>query len=479
MMKTKILTLFTACICLFMGSCMDDERFTTSSSAFLSFSSDSISLDTIFSNVPSSTRDFWIHNNNSEGIRINSVRLAKGRASVFRVNIDGIDLTRIGSSNDVEIPGKDSIRVFVEATPGTQNELAPNEISDDLLLTLESGQEQKVNLKIWAWDALTLRNYHVKAQETFTSDKPIVIYDGLTVDSNAVLSLLPGTTLYFNANAGLHVYGTLRSVGTQEANVVMRGSRLDRLFDYLPYDRTPGQWNGVRIYPSSTDNMLQYTDIHSTYNGIVIDSCDATPFKLGINASTVHNCQGYGIKSTNAKVVIFNSQITNTLKDCIFADGGNIMINGCTIAQFYPFDSNRGGALSFTNNLSLTQFQVLNSIITGYADNTLWGVKDTTQGKEWNILFDHCILRTPKPQTEDSIYYTNIIYEDIKDTTHYAEKLFKNIDTKNLKYDFQPDSSSVAIGAADPGTVLPTDRLGILRDDKPDIGAYEFVKPKE
>ena len=103
-------------------------------------------------------------------------------------------------------------------------------------------------------------------------------------------------------------------------------------------------------------------------------------------------------------------------------------------------------------------------------------VKEGETEKEFNYLFDHCVIRTPKVETDDSIYFTNVIYEDVKDTTRGSWKHFVKIDTKNLIYDFRLDSISTAIGVADPKTALPTDRNALPRDEEPDAGAYEYVK---
>ena len=36
-----------------------------------------------------------------------------------------------------------------------------------------------------------------------------------------------------------------------EKGIVLRGDRLDNMFDYLPYDYVSGQWQGVRIQEGS------------------------------------------------------------------------------------------------------------------------------------------------------------------------------------------------------------------------------------
>lgn len=464
---------------LSLVACSDDESFTNSPSALLTFSVDTVRMDTVFSQVPSAAKSFWVHNYSGDGLRCTSVRLERGKTSGFRVNVDGVDLSGGTEATDIEVRRKDSLRVFIELTSPAQNREEPTLLEDNLVFRLESGVEQKVNLNAYSWDATLLRNHHVTGEETFRGPKPIVVYGGLTVDSAATLHLAAGTTLYFHNDAALHVYGRLLAEGTAEENVVLRGDRIDNMFSYLPYDMTPGQWRGVRLYASSTENELTYTDIHSAFDGIVIDSCDASRAKLRMMASTIHNCQGYGLISHGASVGLYNSQFTNTLHDCVFIDGGAAVINNCTLAQFYPFDSERGAALRFGNeHTTLAAMVVCNSLITGYADDVLMG-EGTDSVNGFSYQFDHCIIRTPKPETADSTWLTNIVYEDIKDTLTQGYKHFRKIDTDNLRYDFRIDSVSIAIGAADPTTALSTDRLGVRRDDKPDIGAYEFITSEE
>ena len=53
----------------------------------------------------------------------------------------------------------------------------------------------------------------------------------------------------------------------QTKNVVLRGDRLDKLFDNLPYDRVSGQWKGIKINSSSYGNVMNYTAVHSAFDG--------------------------------------------------------------------------------------------------------------------------------------------------------------------------------------------------------------------
>lgn len=472
----RIISLTFTAACLV--ACADNDAFTTSTDNRLSFSNDTLSLDTVFSNIPSASRSMWVYNKSGNGLRC-SVRLEKGNASAFRVNIDGIYLGEANSwqTSDMEIRDKDSVRIYVEATLPNAIGQDPEENNDNIVFNLESGAEQKINLKAWAWNAELLRKGLVISKDTtIQSNTPIIIYEGLKVDSGTVLNVGAGTTLYFHNDAGIDVYGSLRCNGTAESNVVLRGDRIDRMFDHLPYDRTPGQWQGVKLHASSYGNELYHTDIHSCFNGVVADSSDTGKKKLILSHSTIHNCQGTGLEANNINASIINSQISNTLGDCVHIFGGDIDINGSTIAQFYPFDGMRGMALRAELDKNLKRLSITNSLITGYADNVI----DIAKGNEnldWQ--FSHCIIRTPKPMTDDSTRMANVFFENVKDTTSMGIKHFKNIDTDNLKYDFHLSDMSAAIDKADPATSPMDDHDSTKRDEKPDIGAYENTKKEQ
>lgn len=471
----RIITLIFATSCFV--ACADEEGFTTSTSNKLSFSNDTLSLDTVFSNVPSASRSMWVYNKSGKGLRCGA-SLEKASASAFRVNIDGIYLGENNNwqTSDIEIDDKDSVRIYVEATlPNTAGQtLQKND--DNIVFTLQSGVSQKINLNAWAWNAIQLKGLEVAKDTTIQGNIPIIIYKGVKVDSGAVLNIGPGTTMYFHNDAGIEIYGSLRCNGTAENKVVLRGDRIDRMFDYLPYDRTPGQWQGLRFHSSSYGNELNHTDIHSCFNGIVADSSDISKKKLILNYSTIHNCQGTGLEANYINASILNTQITNTLGNCVYITDGDIDINSCTIAQFYPFDGMRGMALFAILDKDLKKLRVNNTLITGYADDVVYVSRDDSP-LDWK--FYHCIIRTPKPTSDDSTRMTNVIFENVKDTTSMGVKHFKNIDTDNLIYDFHLVDKSAAIDKADSATSPKDDHDGVKRDEKPDIGAYENIKEEK
>ena len=333
--------------------------------------------------------------------------------------------------------------------------------------------EQKVNLKAYAWDANLLTAPTISEDATWTGEKPIVIRGPLTISEGATLTLTPGTTLYFHENTGVDVYGRLVSQGMPGQEVVLRGDRLDRMFDYLPYDLTPGLWQGIRFHEESYDNLLEFTDLHSAFTGISCDSADVSRQKLTLRQSTIHNCQGEGLRATHCKVTLENCQLSNTLSHCAAFLGGDIDINGCTLAQFYPFDIDRGAALFFSSaEHPLQSLLCRNSLVTGYGEDVMTGTRGTEENA-FNYRFENCVIRTPQISEEEASHFTDVEFEDVTDTTRYGEKQFLRIDTELLRYDFHLSEVSTAIGKANPATAPLTDRDGKARDGAPDIGCYE------
>ena len=438
--------LFFFAILMALVGCEDNDSFTTSTSARLSFSIDSLKMDTVFSTVGSRTYDFWVYNRNSDGVRLQSVRLAQGNQTGFRVNVDGAYLDNsLGSVvTDLEVREGDSIRVFVELTAPENGALEPQLVEDRLVFRLESGVEQQLVLQGHTWDAVEMRNVVVHQDSLIESKKPIIVYGGLKVDSAATLTIR-NTTLYFHEGPGLEVYGRLLTAG-----VVMRGARLDHMFDYLPYDRVSSRWGkdgGVVCRRSATRNVLRNTEIRNA--GKFGICCDSTAYtenvrRLDMDHCIVHNCKGAGVVSYNANIRLRYCQLSNTQGDCLAVYGGKADVNRCTFAQFYPFVGGRGAALRFSNILPLYGMNCDSSIVTGYDEDVEMGVVVDTL-KTYNFQFSNTLLRTPYEEGVDTLLFRNVKWESPKDSIQ-GKKHFKLIDEDNLKYDFHLDSISPVQG---------------------------------
>lgn len=487
--KLHILLMLLALIGIIgMESCSDDDSFSLSTSNLLSFEVDTLSLDTVFSTVPSPHKQFKVHNNSGDGIRIVNARLEKGNQTGFRVNVNGSYLgqTEGYQIRDVEMRKGDSLRVFVELTSVRNNCNTPQLVDDNLLFTLESGVVQKVNLNAWSWDAIMMRNSLITNDSTISNvdGKPIVVYGELTVDTFATVTIAPGTTMYFHNDAGIHVNGKLIAKGTAENEITLRCDRLDRMVSNLMYDNNPGQWGGIYYAPCSYDNELEYVDMHAGTTAVKCDSSlDDTRHKLSISHSTLHNMKGYAVDSKSANITIQNSQLSNSLEGCLNVIGGNVKVDYSTIVQYYPFDAKRGPAIFLANAEGEVSYplsmKVSNSIVKGYEDDVIYWSRGALENK-LDVRFNNCLVRSPLPQDEDAELFENCIHEDVADTLTNGRNSFELFDTHFFFYGFMPKEATAPIGkgVADPAII--DDRKGNPRNpETPTLGCFEWIKKEE
>lgn len=463
---------------LALSACSDDDNFTTSPSARLTFSADTIDMDTVFSTVPTPTRNFWVHNYNDDGLRLSGVRLRRGNQTGFRVNVDGSFLDG-SATGDLEVRGGDSIRVFVELTSPLNGDTVPKRIEDDLVFTLQSGIEQSVRLRAHSWDAEMYDSLIINSDTTLASTRPVIIRRGIRIAEGAALTILAPTRLYFSATAGMEVFGSLNIQGRAGQDVILRGDRTDRMFPYLPYDRVSGQWQGIHLHSTSTANTIEYADIHSGSYGLRLDSAayDSITPRLSLRQTTIHNCSGAGIEAKASNIEMINCQVSNTAGDCVSITGGRLLMAYCTLAQFYPFTAEHGAALRFSNHAGpvpypLYMLECHGSLITGYADDVLFGENENTDAA-CNYLFARSVIRTPQPEPLDTLIFNHITWERPADAIQ-GKAHFRLIDEDNLIYDFRLDSLSTARRAALPLEGITTDRNGKPRTDTPDAGCYQY-----
>lgn len=350
MMKRIFYFLATILLCV---ACSDDEQFSTSRSDVLTLPEDTLRMDTVFSGNASATYTFWIRNKNKQALRVNDIRLADGSQG-FRVNVDGEYLNK--SISGLEVLGEDSLLVFVELTPQATGKVEPQPLDEQLVFTLESGVEQRVKLRAWAWDAERWENKTVTVDEEITTQKPIIVYGTLTVAEGATLKL-DGTTLYFYDGAEMDVLGTLQAEGA-----TLRGDRLDRMFTYLPYDHISGQWKGISVKENARCVMTG-CDVHGAHDAIVA----AAGSTIQLMHTVVHNNEGTGIAAADATVELSYCQVSNAEGSLVTAKGGQVTLTQCTLAQYYPF-ALRDVALVIGEGTALSVTKLL---IAGYEEELM------------------------------------------------------------------------------------------------------------
>lgn len=481
----QLLAAATILMCILLAACWGEEDYTLSPHDRLRFSTDTLAFDTVIAGEPTGTRMLDVHNEASKTLRIKAVFLAKGKASLWRVNLDG-EFLQGGRTDNVNLLPNDSLRLFAEMTAPLTGQDVPSRYEEQLIFELESGQRQQVVLTAIGQEVTPLRARKITRDTILDARRPYQIFDSLVVAPEATLTLLPGTRLYFRPRASLIVRGRLLSKGTLEHPVVMRGDRLGYMFTQQAYDRIPNQWGGVVLASGSRDNQLDYTDIHSGAYGLRCEPSEGEEALLTLRNSVIHNTKGHALAATNCRIEVGNTQISNAGGDCVHLIGGRARFVHCTLAQFYPFVGARGVALSYTNELhdkpAPLEAHFINCLITGNAADDVQATPSLRYKKAtFNYLFQNCLLNTSKVETSAQI--VNCLFEDeAPEAMRRAQQFFPSFDLKSLFFSFTLSQKSLAVGKAHLPTTLqwPTDRLGRSRltDGKADIGCYEAPQQK-
>ena len=200
------------------------------------------------------------------------------------------------------------------------------------------------------------------------------------------------------------------------------------MFDYLPYDRIPSQWDGIIICPSSGHNELKNCEIRNAVDAI---QCDST--ELSLVRTAIYNCGGVGVTAHNSDVMLSYCVVANTAGDCLSFEGCQAAVDHCTLAQFYPFSANRGAALSFMASDLPMMLLCTNTLVTGYDADVVMGQSHQEEEPACDYYFADCLLRTDNIVDPDR--FVNIIWETPKDTLQ-GKQHFETFDEDNFIYNF-------------------------------------------
>jgi hypothetical protein len=448
-------------------SCRKQDKIDSSSSVRLTFSTDTVFFDTVFTTIGSVTHRLLVHNNDASKIVISSISLGGGGNSAFSLNVDG---TPGPSLSNVELAAHDSLFIFVRVTVNPNNKNNPLVVTDSILFNT-NGNLQKVALVAWGQDAYFYKSKMLTGSVTWDSIKPHVIYGYLRVDTNASLTISAGTRLYFHKSAYLAVsdLATLTVNGELGHPVRFLGDRLEPFYKDLP-----GQWDGIYLEKGSRNNKITYAIIKNGNFGVSIDTAvNINQAMLEIDNTIIENMIDDDIYAYATNVSSYNC----VLGDCGAAslaldNGGSYEFDQMTIGNYWSNSIRLDSALYLSNYTTdtlgrkhpnaLTKATFGNIIVYGAQDDELNFYKDNLAA--FNFVFDHCLLKTNKNTSDGAHYISCIINKD----PGFLDP---------LTYNYEIDSISPARGNGSTFISLQflQDINGNSRNLSSDIGAYEYV----
>lgn len=466
-------------------SCYKEEYY-EGRDVMLRFSSDTLTFDTVFTERGSATRILKVYNDLEKAVRISDIRIATNKSKQFRLNIDGLSTN---NAKDVEIGARDSIYIFAEVhiNPDDPLSVSPFIVTDSIMFTVNNNVNSVI-LEAWGQNANYIRTRDSgvlscnMGEIVWDDPRPYIIYGILRIDS-CRLVLPEGSRVYmhggiardnegnFYYDGNIYVYrnGQLDIRGTAESPVIIQTDRLE-----TKYQHSKSMWYGIFILPESKGNKIRHAEIRNATIGIYVDSLASLELK---NTKILHT-GAWSLYARHAEVYAEN---------CLFADagsynviidyGGNVNLMYCTI-----YNNNSDNALVLKNyfcwdrecsliSINPLNANITNSIIYGTKKDELILSKAGDDNSLFNFRFENCLVKVEdilKPNQFPN-FFDNCI--DCLNG-HGENHLFLDPDI----FDYRPDTLSIVI---DQGKFIPEINWDIdmnPRDDKPDIGCYEFQK---
>ena len=481
LIKYLLQFLAVAVILVSLFSC-EDEGYMNSPDAQLQFSVDTITFDTIFTTIGSTTQRFTVHNPYGESILISRIRLSGGDVSNFRLNVNG----EVGNEvYETEVPARDSIFIFIEVTIDPNGENLPMVVQDSIEFITNSNI-QNVQLIAYGQDFKLIKGETLKTT-TWTSEKPYLVYDYAYVDSTSELTIEPGTRVYFHKGAGLYVKGKIVADGTVQQPIQFLPDRLEP-----SYKNIPDQWNGIVLFSGSHNNVFNFCTIKNANIGLQVGNIEDEGYaSVRLTNSKIENMAYAVIFALKSRIYGYNDLIANCgFYAVALLVGGEYEFYHTTVANYwgnYSTKSRSTSSLVISNvliiegengeitshNGDLVKADFGNSIV--YGNNIQEIELGNNKENDFNFFFENCIVQVA--DTFDTSNGNN--YKNVWKGPEF-DPLF--IDPYE-EYNYQLDTLSPAkdIGTMKFGEQFPLDLLGKDRteDNGPDLGAYERVEKKD
>lgn len=526
-MRNSVIVLFIITL-ISVASCRSDFEFEPSVGN-LGFSKDTVYLDTVFTNIGSSTYTLKVYNKGGNNISIPEIKLGKGNDSKYRITVDGMtgedeDNNGIGDNKlfkNVELLAKDSLFIFIETTVDIAQANPTDFLYTDQILFGEGTNFQKVELVTLIQDAYFIfpakngdeyeyvdfgidkdgnteqvagrnlvENHPINGNEyIWGNTKPYVVYGFASVPDGRTLNINAGARIHFHAGSGIIVQdgGSLKVNGEKsdtpelEKEVIFEGDRLEPDFAEVP-----GQWYSVRLRPGSQDHSINYLTLKNATNGLeVLNNAN----EMTINNSQIYNNTIFGLYAQAANVRANNLVVGNCgLVSVACVVGGIYNFTHCTINNSWSSPSSY--ALLLNNYVDTTPPQAIPVVQANFNNCIIYGSNqnqfflDKNDGADFNYKFTNCLMKlidSANRFRDNELYdFTNAsLYENclIEKTFRQYDPYFLNANRNEL----QIGDESAAKGTANftDFSIGTFDILGNPRTNPSDIGAYNFTVFKE
>lgn len=471
------------CSSLLLNSSCRKEQFGNGS---LSFSTDTLTFDTVFTSLGSTTKSFKVFNTDKKAVRIQNIQLMHLVGMQFRINVDGVYGDQF---TDIEIPAKDSIYVFVEVTVNPTSAATPFVIIDDVSFMI-NGNTSTVHLQAFGQNAHYHYGEQISSDKTWSNDLPHVIISngtvpGILIDCGATLNIQAGAKIFFAGNSAIFVQGTLNAVSTSWSDsIVFQGVRLESF-----YADKPGQWFGI-VFLRSADcvpqGLFDHCIINESTYGIYAGAGLSTNFndyldplqrpQVVIQNTIVKNSGSNAVYGFNAQITAENCLFYTAGENLVkFGLGGDYTFTNCTLYNTGSrFVEHKNETLLLSNLVAVNNTDVYQApLTTKFTNCVVYGSLQNEVSfnniNEFNLTdfdnqFSYCDVKTKQDTFElFTNVHSNMLYNQ--------EPLFKDAEEGN----FTPiDSGGVTSPLINAGTFGPgLDIYGQPRNGAVDIGAVE------
>ncbi|MFT3918650.1 hypothetical protein [Cloacibacterium sp.] len=466
-MKTKYILFFGFWLALFAISCNRDDFNFEVPTQKLSFSEDTLVLDTVYNQVRSETYAVKIYNKEDKDISIPRIYLEGGAASQYRINVDGKQGTEF---TNVPLRKKDSLYVFVEIAP---NSNATEAIAEDRIQVESPVASQHVTLLSVVQDVefyvSTSSNPQIINQNTvWSSNKAKIIYGDLKVAEGKSLTLSEGTKVYFHRDANLKIGKNAQLIanGDLGKEVIFRGDRNDARYDTLPKN-----WGGIQLEQGAIAN-LNYSKIFGGTNALYLDQASAT-----LKNTIIHTNQEFGILGINATVNAENLVMNNCGQACIgIFKGGNYNILHSTIANYWDLNGALPGFGIYATNeyvngttteLGALNLNLKNSIV--YSDKSTAIQFKPISGQTFTYFIENSLLKYETQNAGFNFDGNTSVVNSIQN----QDPKFENYFIQKLNLRLKADSPAKGKAKVSTAALVPLDIVKVNRTITPTIGAYQ------